>query len=182
MADPVGDFPLRCRHRGLHRARRAAADDWADCLNLHCNRITQPPWWPAAGVLSLSSNRIEAMGGLHALVRLQTLDLACNRIRIIDGLAAWVARRLLLADTALASLAGPCSAGQPARFEAHGNRIALVREAEYLRGLPLLSAVVLAATARTIRSVASSCSAKVRRPAGAAVPTTSRRTRGAWVA
>ena len=36
-----------------------------------------------------------------------------------------------------------CHDGQRAHFEAYGNRIALIREAEYLRGLPMLAEVVL---------------------------------------
>jgi Leucine-rich repeat (LRR) protein len=118
-------------------------------LNLHCNRIEAISNLESLGgltYLNLSSNHIEAMTNLHGLVRLQTLDLSCNRVRIVDGLATLRSlRRLLLAYNRITSLAGlvQCHGGQLAHFEAYGNRIALIREAEYLRGLPMLAEVVL---------------------------------------
>ena len=118
-------------------------------LNLHCNRIEAISNLESLGgltYLNLSSNHIEAMTNLHGLVRLQTLDLSCNRVRIVDGLATLRSlRRLLLAYNRITSLAGlvQCHGGQLAHFEAYGNRIALMREAEYLRGLPMLAEVVL---------------------------------------
>ena len=118
-------------------------------LNLHANRIDKISHLEPLSrltTLNLSSNQIDAMSGLHTLTRLQTLDLACNRIRIIDGLATLCSlRRLLLSYNRIASLAGlvQCHGGQLTHFEAHGNRIARTREAEYLRSLPQLAGVVL---------------------------------------
>ena len=118
-------------------------------LNLHCNRIkaiacVEP--LTQLKYLNLSSNLIETMGGLHTLARLQTLDLSCNRIRLIDGLATLRSlKRLQLSFNRISSLAGlvQCHGGDLAHFEAYGNRITLLREAEYFRGLPKLAEVVL---------------------------------------
>jgi hypothetical protein len=54
-------------------------------------------------------------------------------------------RRLLLTYNRITSLAGlvQCHDGQLAHFEAYGNRTALIREAEYLRGLPMFAEVLL---------------------------------------
>ena len=118
-------------------------------LNLHCNEltaITQIDHLTNLTYLNLSSNRIEAMGGLHTLTELRTLDLSCNRIVLIDGLAMLQQlQRLLLSYNHIASLAGLVQAHGSAlsHFEAYGNRISLLREAEYFRGLPALRAVVL---------------------------------------
>ena len=118
-------------------------------LNLHCNRVQQMSNLESLTQLrslNLSSNLIEVMGGMHTLTQLQTLDLSCNRIRLIDGLATLRnLRRLLLSFNRISSLAGlvQCHGSALEHFEAYGNRVALLREAEYLRGLPGLTEVVL---------------------------------------
>ena len=118
-------------------------------LNLHCNRVERISHLESLTQLrslNLSSNLIEVMAGLHTLTQLHALDLSCNRIRLIDGLATLRnLRRLLLSFNRIASLAGlvQCHGGALEHFEAYGNRIALLREAEYLRGLPRLTEVVL---------------------------------------
>ena len=118
-------------------------------LNLHCNRVQQishlEPLTQLQS-LNLSSNLIEAMCGMHALTHLRSLDLSCNRIRLIDGLATLRnLSRLLLSFNRINSLAGmvQCHGSALEHFEAYGNRVALLREAEYLRGLPRLTEVVL---------------------------------------
>ena len=118
-------------------------------LNLHCNRIDKishlEPLTQLQS-LNLSSNLIEAITGLHSLTQLQSLDLSCNRINMIDGLATLrLLRRLLLSFNRISSFAGlvQCHGGALAHFEAYGNRVALLREAEYLRGLPRLEEAIL---------------------------------------
>ena len=118
-------------------------------LNLHSNRVARISHLePLVRLrsLNLSSNQIEVMEGLHALRQLEVLDLSCNRIRMIDGLAALgQLRRLLLGYNRIDSLAGlvQCQGGPLEHFEAHGNEVAFLQEAEYLGGLPALSEVVL---------------------------------------
>ena len=119
-------------------------------LNLHCNRIstiTQLEHLTQLTYLNLSSNQVDSMSGLHTLAQLRTLDLSCNRIALIDGLATLPElQRLLLSYNRIGSLAGlvQCHGGALSHFEAYGNQIALLRDAEYLRGLPALRNVVLA--------------------------------------
>ena len=119
-------------------------------INLHCNRISTIGGLDHLGScltsLNLSSNRIQVMGGLCHLRRLETLDLSCNEISAIDDLAALGSlRRLLLSYNRISSLAGLLqSHGGPLEaLEAYGNQISLLREAEYLRGLPRLGSLVL---------------------------------------
>ena len=119
-------------------------------LNLHANRVSQIGQHlerqTRLTYLNLSSNRLERMEGLHTLGELQVLDLSCNLIRMIDGLAASPKlRRLLLGYNQLESLAGlvQCHGGPLECFEAPGNRIALLRETEYLRGFAQLREVTL---------------------------------------
>ena len=118
-------------------------------LNLHCNEltsITHIDHLLQLTYINLSSNRIEAMSGLQHLTELRTLDLSCNRISLIDGLSTLQQlQRLLLSYNRIGSLAGLIQAhsGALTHFEAYGNQIGLLREAEYFTGLPALRTVVL---------------------------------------
>ena len=118
-------------------------------LNLHANqieRIQNLHHLTSLASLNLSSNRITRIENLHNCGSLTCIDLSCNQITAIDGLAALTnLRKLLISYNRIESIAGlvQCHGCPIEVFEAYGNQISLLREAEYFVGLNALTEVTL---------------------------------------